>query len=237
LRRRPGLESELHACLGLATECKSLAVQDACTGFLTGLDIASGYLTTGQASQILLVTADAYSEFFDNSDLSVSPLFSDGAAAFTLHDPGEDIPASSKTLSLVARQTIFDGTARDLLQIQGRSSDRQELSMRGGGVFSFVVAHLPEALSAIRGQLGDNEFSNTAWFIHQGSKLVVDHVAAELGHGDKDYFAARDYGNTVSSSIPFQLIDRWESINPGDSIGFITFGMGMAISISVYAVS
>ena len=44
-------------------------------------------------------------------------------------------------------------------------------------------------------------------FLHQGSRFIVESIAKRIGAQNKTPFAAMNYGNTVSSSIPIMLAD------------------------------
>lgn len=239
----PGAGSEIHDLLGLRTSCPVININDACTGFQTGLHVARSLLNDDAVCNVLLITVDGYSRFFPDSDLTVSPLFSDGAAAVLLSrsspNPGiGNYPPA--TLAAKARVTETAGSLRGLLTI---SSENQvagglppALRMRGGEVFSFVAGRLPGLLAKLKTQISEKEWDRVSWFVHQGSRLVVNQVGSALGQSEDSLFRAENYGNVVSNSIPFQLQDNWEDVRLADFIGLVSFGVGMAISVSVFEV-
>jgi len=61
-----------------------------CSGFIYGLGLAQGLVVSGQASNVLLLTAETYSKFLSPRDRSVRTIFGDAAAATLL--TAEDSP-------------------------------------------------------------------------------------------------------------------------------------------------
>ena len=70
----------LHGRLGLSEKVIAFDFNLACSGFVYGLSIAQGFILSGQASNVLLVTADTYSKYINKLDRSVRVLFGDGGA-------------------------------------------------------------------------------------------------------------------------------------------------------------
>ena len=52
-----------------------------CSGFIYGLSLAKGLIESGQAQNVLLITAETYSKFINRRDKSVRTIFGDAAAA------------------------------------------------------------------------------------------------------------------------------------------------------------
>src|SRR5579871_2693795 len=67
--------------LGISTNAGALDFNLGCSGFVYGLGLAQGLIATGQAENILLLTAETYSKFIDPEDRSVRTIFGDAAAA------------------------------------------------------------------------------------------------------------------------------------------------------------
>lgn len=238
----PGLASEIQDSLGLHSNLSLVTINDACTGFIKGLEVATALVESGRSETLLLVMADSYSRHYSLNDLNVSALFSDGASAFLISSAGGsgDGLASSLFLSPTTRASYSVGNLRGMLAISADNSgdSKSRLVMRGGEVFSFVAAYLPGLISKVRQSLHNQDvgWDRVSWFVHQGSKLVVGHVAELLEGSVENLFRAESYGNVVSSSIPFQIIDEWDSFSSADYVGFIGFGVGMSIEVAVYEV-
>ena len=73
--------------LGFNKNILALDFNLACSGYVYGLLMASSFISTGVARNILLVTADTYSKYLAEDDRSTRMLFGDGAAATWVGDP------------------------------------------------------------------------------------------------------------------------------------------------------
>ena len=61
--------------LGLRTTCGALDLNLGCSGYVYGLSLAKGLIETGQAANVLLVTAETYSmEYYGNTVSSTIPM-------------------------------------------------------------------------------------------------------------------------------------------------------------------
>src|ERR1700686_1952562 len=70
--------------LGIPTTAGALDFNLGCSGFIYGLGLSEGLISSGQASAVLLLTAETYSKFMHPRDRSVRTIFGDAAAATLL---------------------------------------------------------------------------------------------------------------------------------------------------------
>src|SRR6185436_14441853 len=70
--------------LGIPTTAGALDFNLGCSGYIYGLGLAEGLISSEQASNVLLITAETYSKFIHPLDKSVRTIFGDGAAATLL---------------------------------------------------------------------------------------------------------------------------------------------------------
>ena len=102
--------------------CEKLGLQNAwafdlnaaCSGFLFGLNVASGLIESGRYSKVLVVGADNISAFVDINDRSTNILFGDGASAVLLETSDEFGVLNSLLKS--------SGEGRAFLNIEGGGS-------------------------------------------------------------------------------------------------------------------
>ena len=52
----PASACVVHEMLGLNKNCGTVAINQGCTGFLHGFNLANGLITSGSASNVLLIT-------------------------------------------------------------------------------------------------------------------------------------------------------------------------------------
>ena len=67
--------------LGLSKKITAIDVNLGCSGFVTGLSLAKAIIVSGQAKNVLLLTAETYSKYMHERDKSNRTIFGDGAAA------------------------------------------------------------------------------------------------------------------------------------------------------------
>ena len=77
----PATSCIIHGRLGLKTNCMCLDYNHGCTGYIYGLSIAKALIESGQANNVLLLTADTLSKLIHPKDMRTKPLFGDAAAA------------------------------------------------------------------------------------------------------------------------------------------------------------
>jgi 3-oxoacyl-[acyl-carrier-protein] synthase III len=101
--------------------------------------------------------------------------------------------------------------------------DKGNLTMNGAAVYQFARQSIPILVESALQEGNIKEVDH--WFVHQGSLAIVEAAATVLGLQTDDLFRARDYGNVVGSSIPFQLFSQDRSSH--STLGIIAFGMGL----------
>lgn len=235
----PGPGKKFVEFVGIKQSVPIFDLNDACTGFISGLKLASALIFSGH-SHVLLVTADVYSAFLGVRNTSLGALFSDAAAAVLVSaeiDPQVETEFPSYAVQeaffhfshqLGSRQAL-ESTSRQS-QTGLKRSNQLELNMNGAQVFSFVLSHLPRHVKFMRDQAGLSP-KDVSWLAHQGSKKVVEEVQQRLGIR-QNLFTASAIGNTVSSSIPIQIIDGSGDVPANGWLGMVTFGVGLSFASS-----
>ena len=204
-----------------------LHIQEACTGFLSGLELAFGLLETRPIQAVAIVTFDAYSKYL-SEDSTAQLIFSDGVCVTLLTSERlENLDEQcwgDFSLTMTRHFTSFGKS--DVLGIHGGN-----FAMNGPAVFQFAVQsamYFADELEALDPALKPRE-----WFIHQGSRAIVERVAQILETEPQQLFRASHEGNFVGSSIPMQLFQA--SHDGLTSLGLISFGMGPQASLLTLA--
>src|ERR1700710_1945410 len=65
--------------LGIPTTAGALDFNLGCSGYVYGLSLAEGLISSDQAEKVLLLTAETYTKFLHPRDKSVRTIFGDGA--------------------------------------------------------------------------------------------------------------------------------------------------------------
>ncbi len=191
--RMPHAGSILHEKLKLSYRCASFDLPLGCSGFVYGLSIITAFMQQNGMKKGLLVTSDPYSKCVCPEDKNTSLIFGDGAAATLITDDPILVPGAFDFGTLGAKW-------RDIKLENGY------LYMNGQAVVKFVAKYVPEN---IRNSLAKNQLQLAdidRFVFHQGSRFIHKVISEYLDiNPEKMPWDCRDYGNTVSSSIPIIL--------------------------------
>ncbi|MCL1808590.1 MAG: ketoacyl-ACP synthase III [Clostridiales bacterium] len=212
----------------IGAKCPAFDINAACTGFIYALKVASGFLSAGDAKNILIVSAEMMSAQVDWNDRSTSVLFGDGAAACVVANGG-----ALRYINLLATENT------SILNIPvdtgnspfvSRKRERGYVQMQGREIFKFAVNtvenEIKHALNALKMPL-----EQINWFIlHQANRRIIDSVRTKLHQPQEKFPVNIDrYGNLSSVSIPLLLFEMQEEckIKPGDTLFLAAFGAGL----------
>ncbi len=226
----PGIGTLIHKEFKMSSYCDVLEIQEACTGFVTALNLSVDFIEIGKYKKILILLSDQYTKYFSPELTSLSLLFSDGASAQLVigESKVDDLKSGFLPLERMLGFSKIDSSGEKQLNIN--VSRDNVLTMKGGGVFQFVLANLKEALAQMRVLNLPSEEVN--WYIHQGSAAVVESVELELNLAVGSLFRAKQYGNLVGSSIPAQFSAT--PIAENSYCAFLAFGMGLRMQLSIF---
>lgn len=217
--RLPSSACILQHRLGLPTSAGALDFDLGCSGFVYGLSLAKGLVTSGAAKGVLLVTAETYTKYLGVEDRSTRTIFGDGASATLV-----DAEAAAK-IGQFAFGTDGGG-AEKLIVRDGRS-----LFMDGPDIFNFTLDIVPPTLDAVCARNGVVRKDIDLYVFHQANKFMLDTIRKVNGiPRDKFYVNMADTGNTVSSTIPIAL-SRAEAdgtLRPGMRVMLLGFGVGLS---------
>ena len=227
--------------LGLPQAMGALDFNLGCSGYIYGLSLAKGLIETGQSQKVLLVTADTYSKLLHPQDKSVRTLFGDGATATLVQDADLPKPAigpfvmgtdgrGAKNLIVAAgafrkreaaNQPVFDEN--------GNPQCDSCLYMNGGEIFTFTLETVPKVVNDLLAKAELRMADVDLFVFHQANKYMLDFLQKKCGIPESKFFVCmRDFGNTVSSTIPIALKHAANagSLRPGDRVMLVGFGVG-----------
>lgn len=228
--------------LGLPSTCGAFDFNLGCSGFVYGLGLAKGLIETGQARNVLLVTAEAYSKFIHPGDKSVRALFGDAAAATLVSAAESEVESigpfvygtdgsGARNLIVPAGGTrqFFDPDAPTRVDADGNIRSDNHLFMDGPEIFSFTLRVVPKTVTELLALAGLDMEDVDLWVFHQANRFMLDHLRRKIGIPVERFpINMADCGNTVSSTIPIVLHEQIASgaLAPGKTIALIGFGVG-----------
>ncbi len=241
----------IQARLGISKMAGALDYNLGCSGFVAGLGLAKGLIETGQATRVLLLTAETYSKFIHARDRSARTLFGDAAAATLVSaveagghqligpfvygtdgDGGEHliVPAGGM------RQPRTQETAIECEDESGNVRSRDNLFMNGKEIFDFTLRTIPGCVNDLLSRANLRLEAVDLFVFHQANEYILEHLRKRLKiPKEKFLIAMRHCGNTVSSTIAIALKEAWQDgfLKPGRLIMLVGFGVGYSWSATL----
>lgn len=231
----PGVSSRLHGQLGLPTDCFVLDINQGCSGFVLGTQMAAALQKTqAKGKSTILVNADTYTRLLQAQDLPTRVLFGDAATAtvFSSH--------VRCGLRVAYCRSYADGTGYDTFVAHGSAlrphGERAAgIHMDGPAILNFALRVVPDA---VHQALADTDLrieEIKAVIFHQANHFVISQLSRKLGLSPAQ--APENsalMGNVVSASIPTLLATQMSELIPGDKVMAVGFGVGLSWGVSVF---
>lgn len=224
----PSVAAQLQKSLNLGP-IFALDVNAACSGFVYGLEVATGLLATERYQRGLIVGAEVITKVIDFTDRNTCVLFGDGAGAFV-------VEAGAGQLKAVDIQSTGN---IDVLGLAGYPL-KENLNtpnptlpfmyMQGKEVFKFAVDVVPKIIQSLLDQAQMSPDQVDAYVLHQANQRILDRVAIRFGIAKNRLISTLETtGNTSSASIPIAFDHALEEgvIKRGDHVIMIGFGGGL----------
>ncbi|MBL3538293.1 3-oxoacyl-ACP synthase III family protein [Aminivibrio sp.] len=234
--------------LGLPTSIGALDFNLGCSGFVYGLSLAQGLLSTGAASKIMMIMAETYTRHIHPMDKSTRTIFGDGAAAtlldgddaarigkFFLGTDGSGGPNLIVPAGGMARPRSAE-TSKEETDEGGNIRSLDNLYMNGPEIFSFTLRAVPEM---VRKTLEKNNLAGEdidLYVFHQANRFILENLRERLEiPEERFYIDVEETGNTVSATIPIALRNALDKglIGEGSKVLVAGFGVGYSWGATV----
>ena len=219
--------------LGIPTSAGALDFNLGCSGFVYGLGLAKGLIETGQARNVLLLTAETYSKFMHPDDRSTRSIFGDAAAATLISDvdapPNAIGPFSFGTDGKGAKNLIVPAGGMRKAIAPGELTPEDALYMNGPEIFTFTLRIVPASVKEVLERAGKSMDDVDLFIFHQANRYMLDHLRKKMKIAEeKFYIFMSDCGNTVSSTIPIALKHAVDDgrLQRGQTAMLVGFGVG-----------
>jgi 3-oxoacyl-[acyl-carrier-protein] synthase-3 len=236
--------------LGIPTTAGAYDFNLGCSGYIYGLGQAEGLIATGQASNVLLITAETYSKFIHPGDRSVRTIFGDAAAATLVRAVEAETPligpfvygtdgSGAGNLMVPAgglRQPRTEQTALASQDDQGNTRSQDNLFMNGSEIFNFTLTSVPGSVERLLKKSGLSLDQVDLFVFHQANKYMLEHLRKFMKLPPEKFVVAISHcGNTVSSSIPIALKQTAAEgrLRPGSVVMLVGFGVGYSWGATV----
>lgn len=214
--------------LSLKNDTLCFDINLGCSGFVSGLAVASGIINSGIVKNCLLVCAETYSKYINDDDRTNKMVFSDAGSACFVEEGDNNSECGGFVFGT-------DGAgAEDLIVLGGCARSMQstpELYMNGPKVLMFTMREIPPMVENCLRKCKLTHADIDLFVFHQASDLVLSTLKSKLSiNDDKIFNNLSEVGNTVSSTIPIALKDALcqGKIKPGNNILLCGFGVGLS---------
>ncbi len=238
-RLLPSTAVDIQAALG-ASRAAAFDIGAACSGFLYGLSVAEGFIVSGAAETVLVISSEKMSAITDWTDRATCVLFGDGAGAAVLR-------RSQRGRGILSTFMRSDGTLADLLYRPAGGATtpmspavleaRTHLvHMAGREVFKHAVRSMSESADRALDSARINGNDIDLLIPHQANLRIIEATAKHAGiRMSKVYVNVDRYGNTSSASIPIALDEAMERglVGEGSLVLMVAFGAGFTWASTV----
>lgn len=227
----PSTASKIAEAVGIK-QAFAFDIQAACSGFLVGLNIATGFIESGRYKKVLVVAAEKMSFMVDYQDRQTCPLFGDGAAAALVE------PTTEEGIGIVDCMIHTDGIGYQHLHMKSGGSvspasfetvQRREhfIHQEGAAVFKHAVSNMSQVCEDIlkRNQLTGADID---WLVpHQANLRIIDAVVKRTAIPQERVMINIEHiGNTSAASVPLCLWEYRDRLKKGDKLLLTAFGAG-----------
>lgn len=220
----------LQTRLGLPTSTGAIDFNLGCSGYVYGLSLAKALIESGQAKNVLLLTADNYTKLLEREDKSVRTIFGDAATASLVSAVETDLPCISPTVYGT------DGRGAENLIVKGRgmrchmdATVDPFLRMHGPKIFEFTLDVVPRLLKDILSRNNLCMENMDLFVFHQANAYMLEHLRKKLNIPRDKFLVTMDFcGNTVSSTIPIALkeAEKRNILSTLKHVVLVGFGVG-----------
>jgi 3-oxoacyl-[acyl-carrier-protein] synthase-3 len=205
-RNYPSLAAQLHSQLLARETCGALDVGGACLGLLNGLAVAQGFIASGQARTIAVITSDVHSRIFKPGRVAgeFGGLFGDGASAFLLRAKNDSTPQHAYALG-----EFFFGCAGQYaraIRVSNVPDGTLDVHFDGEALSRAAITRMEKVILDVELRSGLRRSSAQGLATHQPNPRLVTLLAKQLGLApDKFPSVARIFGNLGSSTCGVAL--------------------------------
>ncbi len=219
----------------------ALDMSAACSGFVYGLAMAGGMISSGLLDNVLLIGVETLSKILNWRDRGTCVLFGDGAGAAVLG------PAEDNHRGLLSVRMASDGASGSLLELPAGGSrlpashetleqGLHYIKMQGNEVFKYAVRAMYDMARDALSHAGQEVSDVDLLIPHQANLRIITATAKRLGIPmEKVFVNVNRYGNTSAASVPLALDEARKEgrIKDGDLVELVTFGAGFTWGAAV----
>ena len=232
--------------LGIPQSAGAFDFSLACSAYPYGLAMAKGFVETGMAKNILLLTTSVYERYINPQDGIIRPLFGDGGTATLVSAVESDhplldgfvfgtdgsrydtmiIPAGGSRQMPHATPIVYDEP-----DARGNTRSNYQIYMNGKGMTSFTMHTVPPLVDEVLERTGLTRQDLDGVVFHQANHFMLEKLRTRCGLDDVPFYNEITHvGNILGGSIPYALATLAEGGRLQDRRHVLLAGFGVGLS-------
>ena len=229
--------------LGLSDNALAIQVNEGCSGYVYGLQLAYSLLATNNTKHALVLVGDTTSRVCYEGDQSTRPLFGDAGSATLLHK--DDNYQSKATFELGGdgskytdilmedggyRNPVSESSFVPYTDDKGILSRKIDLKLDGMNVYMFGIRVVPKLVKRFAQDI-ELDLEDIDYFVlHQANMSMNKKIIKKIGvESDRALYSLQNMGNTACASIPITITQNQAAFeNKDKNVILCGFGIGMS---------
>jgi 3-oxoacyl-[acyl-carrier-protein] synthase-3 len=225
-----------------ATHAQIFDVQANCTGFVTGLTIASDRMKVdASVRHALVIGVEFLSRYIDRADVNTAIYLSDGAGAAVLSrtEPDAGIMSSAFHTDSSNYESVRMRGGGSSFPFRGRGFDPaiDLMEMNGIATWKQAITHLPKVIRRACEKSGVETKELDFLLFHQANLRLIEYIMRKMGLDmARTYTNVQEIGNTGSASLAIAMSEAVGKslLKDGDLVALAAVGAGFNFGASVW---
>lgn len=225
-----------------AAHAQIFDLQANCTGFVTGLTVASDRMKVDSTVRhALVIGVEFLSRYIDRSDVNTAIYLSDGAGAAVLSrcDADAGIKASAFHTDSSNYEAVRMRGGGSSHSLRGRAFDPaiDLMEMNGIATWKQAITHLPKVIRKACEKSAVELASLDFLLFHQANLRLIEYIVRKMGFAlSKTYTNVQEVGNTGSASLAIAMSEAVGKglLKDGDLVVLAAVGAGFNFGASVW---
>lgn len=226
-----------------ATNAQIFDLQANCTGFVTGLTVASDRMRVDSSVRnSVIIGVEFLSRYIDRSDLDTSIYLSDGAGAAVLSR------SDYSACGIISSAFHTDSSNYESVRMRGGGSSYpiigrafdpalDYMEMNGIATWKQAITHLPRVIRRACEKSGVAPAEVDFLLFHQANLRMIEYIVRKMGYkSEQTYTNVAQVGNTGAASLAIAMSEAVQKklIKDGDSVVLAAVGAGFNFGASVW---
>lgn len=226
-----------------AANAQIFDLQANCTGFVTGLTVASDRMKVDPSVRnAVVIGVEFLSRYIDRNDVNTAIYLSDGAGAAVLSrsdDAADGIQSSAFHTDSSNFESVRMRGGGSSFPLKGREFDPAVdlMEMNGIATWKQAITHLPRVIRKACEKSAVELASVDFLLFHQANLRMIEYIVRKMGFDlSKTFTNVARVGNTGSASLAIAMSEAVQKnlLKDGDTVVLAAVGAGFNFGASVW---